>query len=89
MASNWREEQPLTQELQEFQVNAYFVSKFYFGSQRQPIYLAVDTGSSWTWTMTDDCKVDCADYRSYEETFEKRGVPGFVPGGDDALNFHR
>lgn len=55
LPQDWTYEQKLTQELKEFQVNAFFMSKFYFGEHKQPLYLAVDTGSSWTWTLADMC----------------------------------
>jgi len=38
--------------------NFYTSTTVNFGKQRQPIELLVDTGSSWTWTYSDDCSAD-------------------------------
>ncbi len=35
--------------------NSFFECSIDFGSQKQPLYLLIDTGSSWTWTSVDDC----------------------------------
>jgi hypothetical protein len=35
--------------------NSIFTTLLDFGSQRQPLEVIVDTGSSWVWAYADDC----------------------------------
>jgi len=36
-------------------LNSFFETAIQIGSEKQPIYFVVDTGSSWTWVTYDEC----------------------------------
>ena len=64
----WYETNVMTQEIREFQVNTLFTGRFYMGSQKQPLNLAIDTGSSRTWTLADNCTQACANIDDMDPT---------------------
>jgi len=35
--------------------NFQYMGTFYFGQDRQPLKLLLDTGSSWTWVAGEEC----------------------------------
>ena len=52
--------------MHEFDLNMFFQTQLKFGSTQQPINLIIDTGSSWTWTLIDECEQsDCLDVDDY------------------------
>ena len=64
--------------------NYYMEAIVNFGAQRQPQRLLVDTGSSWTWTMADNCSNDSklAKCRETTEVFHPRESESFQALGE-------
>ena len=64
--------------------NYYMEAVFNFGAQRQPQRLLVDTGSSWTWTLADNCPVDSkiASCLETKKVFHPRGSESFQALGE-------
>ena len=56
-----------TQKMTAYDFNIYFETVMKFGTEEQPLNLVVDTGSSWTWVLTDQCVDidDCVDHNSF------------------------
>ena len=44
-----------TQRLTPFSMNIFIETDLLLGSQQQPLNVVIDTGSSWTWALTDEC----------------------------------
>ena len=80
--------------------NVQYLATVYFGSHGQKLDLIIDTGSSWTWLISEDCpQQQCAGdhYRnsqstSFDETFKQHSITykkGYVEGriSEDQVTF--
>lgn len=71
-----------------YDLNIYFETVIKFGTDKQPLNLVADTGSSWTWVLTDECidLDDCVDHNSYHhlmsDTFQTTQESKKITYGD-------